>query len=104
MSFCGAVSVHSPTLDSVQQLNVITSNYDASEGWAGGSILNSVTRRGTNGLHGSLFEFNSNDWGRARDYFNPKGFPQARYNSNLLGGTIGGPIVKDKLFFFGSWE
>jgi len=98
------VAIHIPTLDSVQQMNVITSNYDASNGRAGGTILNSVTRRGTNALHGSLFEFNSNSATRARDYFNPKGFSQSRYNSNLLGGSIGGPIVKDKVFFFGSWE
>jgi len=98
------ISVHIPTLDSVQQMNVITSNYDASQGRAGGTILNVVTRRGTNGLHGSLFEFNANSFFRARDYFNPVGFPQDRYNSNLLGGTIGGPIVRDHVFFFGSWE
>jgi Carboxypeptidase regulatory-like domain len=92
------VSVHIPSLDSVQQMNVITSNYDASQGRAGGTILNYVTKRGTNGLHGSLFEFNADAWERARDYFNPKGFPQARCNSNLLGGTVGGPIVKDHIF------
>jgi hypothetical protein len=83
---------------------VVTSNYDASQGRAGGTILNYVSQRGTNGLHGSLFEFNANSWARARDYFNPRGFPQARYNSNMLGGTIGGPIVRDHIFFFGSWE
>jgi hypothetical protein len=98
------ISVHIPTLDSVQQMNVTTSNYDASQGRAGGAIVNVVTKRGTNGLHGSLFEFNGNSWSRARNYFNPKGFPQDRYNSNMLGGTIGGPIVKDHVFFFGSWE
>lgn len=98
------VSVHVPTLDSVQQLNVVTGNYDASQGRAGGTILNSVMERGTNGLHGSLFEFNANSWERARNYFNPRGFPQNRYNSNMLGGSIGGPIVRDHIFFFGSWE
>ncbi|HEY3841006.1 MAG TPA: TonB-dependent receptor [Bryobacteraceae bacterium] len=98
------VSVHSPTLDSVQQMNVITGNYDASQGRAGGTILNYITRRGTNGLHGSVFEFNANSWERARDYFNPVGFPQARYNQNEFGATLGGPIVRDHMFFFLSWE
>ena len=98
------VSVHTPTLDNVEQMNVVTSNYDASQGRAAGTILNYVTQRGTNGIHGSIFEFNANSWERARDYFNPVGFPQGRYNSNLLGGTIGGPIVKAHIFFFGSWE
>ena len=70
------VSVHVPTLDSVQHMNVITSNYEASQGRAGGTILNSVTRRGTNGIHGSIFEFNANAGERARDYFDPKGFSQ----------------------------
>ena len=69
------VSVHVPTIDSVQQMNVVTSNYDAAQGRAGGTILNYVTRRGTNGIHGSVFEFNANSWERARDYFNPTGFP-----------------------------
>jgi hypothetical protein len=98
------VSVHTPTLDSVQQMNVVTGNYDASQGRAGGTILNYISRRGTNGLHGSVFEFNANSWERARDYFNPAGFPQARYNQNEFGATLGGPIVKDHVFFFLSWE
>jgi hypothetical protein len=97
-------SIHVPTLDSVQQMNIATSNYDAAQGFTGGSVLNYITRRGTNGFHGSAFEFNANSWDRARDYFDPKGFAQDRYNSNLLGGTVGGPIVKDHMFFFLSWE
>lgn len=98
------VAVHIPTLDSVQQMNVVTGNYDASQGRAGGSILNYITNRGTNGFHGSLFEFNDNSWMSARNYFNPIGFPQDRYNSNRLGATVGGPIQKDHVFFFLSWE
>lgn len=98
------VAIHVPTLDSVQQMNVVTNNYDASQGRAGGTILNYITNRGTNGIHGSIFEFNANSWEQARDYFNPVGFPQDRYNSNKLGATIGGPIVKDHIFFFASWE
>ncbi len=98
------VAVHNPTLDSVQQMNVITGDYDAAQGRAGGAILNYVTNRGTNGLHGSLFEFNDNAWFNARNYFNPVGFPQDRYNSNLMGGSVGGRIVRDHIFFFGSWE
>ncbi len=98
------IAVHNPTLDSVQQVNVITGDYDASQGRAGGTILNYVTNRGTNGLHGSLFAFNDNAWFNARNYFNPIGFPQDRYNSNLFGGSVGGRIVRDHIFFFGSWE
>jgi hypothetical protein len=98
------IAVHNPTQDSVQQVNVITGDYDASQGRAGGTILNMITARGTNGLHGSLFAFNDNAFFNARNYFNPVGFHQDKYNSNLFGGTVGGPIKRDHIFFFGSWE
>ncbi len=96
--------VHTPTLESVEQFNVSTSNYDASQGRAAGSITNAISRTGANGLHGSLFAFNDNSWAAARDYFNPVGTPQSGANLNQFGASLGGPIIKDKTFFFGSWE
>jgi hypothetical protein len=98
------IAVHNPTLDSVEQVNVITGDYDAAQGRAGGTILNLITNRGTNGLHGSVFEFNDNAFFNARNYFNPIGVSQDKYNSNMFGASVGGPVKKDHIFFFGSWE
>ena len=98
------IAVHVPTMDSIQQMNVATSNYDASEGRAAGTILQPVTRSGTNALHGSLFEYFANNWTAARNYFDPKGFPQGRFNSNEFGGSVGGALVPNKTFLFLSYE
>ncbi len=98
------VATHIPALESIQQLNLITGDYDASQGRAAGTIVNVITRSGTNQVHGSLFALNSNSaWG-ARDYFNPKGLPQDHYNTNQFGATVGGPIVRNHTFFFVSYE
>jgi hypothetical protein len=99
------------TLDSLQEFRVTTSNYDASAGRSSGAQVNLVTKSGTNNLHGSLYEYHRPSFGVANDWFNK----QAEINSNLpnvpqhilrntFGGTIGGPIVKDRLFFFGAYE
>ena len=92
------------TLESIQQLNLITGDYDASQGRAAGTIVNVVTRSGTNQLHGSAFEFLNNSYWGARDYFNPKGTAQAHSNTNQFGATVGGPIKRDHTFFFLSYE
>lgn len=97
-------AVHMPTLESIQEMNAVTADYDASYGRVGGTFLDMNTRPGTNGLHGSLFEFNDNAWFNARNFFDPKQFGMPRYNFNQFGGSVGGPIVKDKTFFFGSYE
>ena len=97
-------TAHLAPLEAIEQVNLITSNYDASQGRAAGSIVNLVTRSGTNSFHGSLFEFNSNSAFNARNYFDAKPFAQSSYNFNQYGGTIGGPIVKDHTFFFLSYE
>jgi len=91
-------------VDASQQVNLLTGNFDAQHGRAGGSILDPSTRRGSNGLHGSLFEFNSNSAFGARNFFNPKGFSQASYNFNQTGISLGGPIQRDRTFFFLDYE
>src|SRR5581483_1607298 len=63
------LAIHTPTMDSTQEMNVVTADYDASIGRTGGSTVNMVSRPGTNGFHGSLFEFNSNAWFNARSFF-----------------------------------
>ncbi len=92
--------VHVPAIGGIQQMNLTTSNYDASQGRAGGSILTPITRAGSNSPHGDLFEYFSNDWLRARNYFDPKGLAQPHYVQNQFGGAIGGAIIPDKTFFF----
>jgi hypothetical protein len=86
------------TIDSV---NVSTDNFDAEQGMAGGAAITLVTKSGTNSLKGSAFEFFNNDSLNARKFFDPSVQPTKK---NIAGGTIGGPISKDKVFFFGSYE
>lgn len=91
-------------LEAVQQLNIRTANYNAEYGFAGGAWTNVVTRPGTNGLHGSLFEFNQNSFFETRNPLNVTGNAEPRFNQNQFGGTFGAPVIKDRLFFFGSYE
>jgi len=65
---------------------------------------NIVTKSGTNNLHGSLFEFFRNNWLDARNFFNPKPDPQTAFRNNQFGVALGGPIVKNKTFWFMSYE
>ena len=96
--------------DAIQEFKVQTSTYDASYGRNPGANVNIVTKSGSNSLHGSLFEFLRNEDLNANSFFynrdNPnsaKGIKQV-LKQNQFGGTIGGPIKKDKLFFFGSYQ
>jgi len=91
--------------DAVQQMDVETNNLTTNKGFAGGAVVTSLTGSGTNGVHGSLFEFNSGDWSRTRDFFNNvAGNPNPRFVHNQFGATVGGPIVRDKTYFFASYE
>ncbi len=87
--------------DAVQEFKILTNNYSAEFGRTSGGIVNQVTKSGTNILHGDLFEFFRNDALNARDYFLPE---RTSFKRNLFGGTLGGPIRKDKTFFFVSYQ
>jgi hypothetical protein len=89
-------------IDAIQEFN-LQSNFAAEYGRNSGSIVNIVTRSGTNHFHGSGFEFFRNSALDARNYFNtdPK---KTVFQNNNFGGSFGGPIVKDKTFFFGAYE
>jgi Carboxypeptidase regulatory-like domain/TonB-dependent Receptor Plug Domain len=93
-----------PSIDSIQEFQVQTNNYAAEYGRNSGSVINLVTKSGTNKFHGSLYEFLRNDIFDARNFFaNPNaGAPELRLNQ--FGGTLGGPILKDRTFFFGNYE
>jgi hypothetical protein len=94
-----------PPVDSIQEVNVVMNSYDAEQGMSGGSAaVNVVTKSGTNQFHGEGYEFNDNQDLRARNYFNPVGYVKPKDILNQFGGNIGGPIRKNKLFFFGDWE
>jgi Carboxypeptidase regulatory-like domain len=92
--------------DVVQEMRLVTNQFAAEYGRAAGSVVNIVTKSGTNGLHGSGFWFNNNEVFNARSNLDKAaGFKDApRRNENQFGGTVGGPIVKDKTFFFGSYQ
>ena len=90
-------------IDAVEQLNVL-SNYEAEYGRNSGAVVNIVTKSGTNKLHGSLLEYLRTDKLGARNYLNQVGQPKAGFHNNQFGGSLGGPIVKDKTFFYVDYE
>ena len=90
-----------PNLDSIAEFRILTNNFDAEYGNYGGGIINVVTKSGDNRLHGSGFEFLRNTALDARNFFSPeRGF----YRQNQFGGTVGGPIQKNRVFFFGDYQ
>jgi hypothetical protein len=101
----GFTSVLRVTLDSVQEFRTTTSNFNADQGRSSGAQVALVTKSGTNELHGSLFEFNRNTLTSANTFFNnAANVPRQALIRNVFGASAGGPIKKDKLFIFGSYE
>ena len=92
-----------PSLDAIEEVRLDTSNYAAEFGRTAGAVINIITKQGTNGFHGSAFEFFRNDIFNTRDYFSTTGRRPA-FKLNEFGGSIGGPIIKDKTFFFADVE
>jgi hypothetical protein len=90
-----------PPVDAISEFRIITLNANAEFGDALGSTTNILTRSGTNNFHGALWDFLRNDAVDARNYFQTQPLP---LRQNQFGATLGGPIVKDKLFFFGYYE
>jgi Carboxypeptidase regulatory-like domain/TonB-dependent Receptor Plug Domain len=94
-----------PNPDTIQEFKVQTGMYDAEYGRDAGANVNLVTKTGSNAFHGNIFEFWRNDVLNANDFFlNENGTPRPELKQNQFGGTIGGPIIKDKLLFFGSYQ
>lgn len=98
------LTVYIPSAEVVQEVNITTSNYNAEYGRAGGAIINVVTRGGTNEFHGSLFEFHRNTAFRARNMFNVAPQPKPNFIRNDFGGTLGGPIIRNRTFFLGGYQ
>lgn len=93
-----------PALEAIQSVNIQSSSYEAELGYAGGAAVNVQIKSGTNDLHGSAFEYHSNQHLKARPYFLSPTRGKDKRILNQFGGTAGGPIVKNKIFFFGSYE
>ena len=90
-------------IDAVAEVNVL-SNFEPEYGRNAGAVVNIVTKSGTNKFHGSAGEYFRNSALDARNYFNPSSQPKAPFHNNQYGASIGGPIVKDKTFFFFDYE
>jgi hypothetical protein len=96
-----AIAIINPNIDSLQELKVTTSNYDAEFGSVAGALMQATTKSGTNQLHGTAFEYVQNDiFNSANPFTQLK--PPIRWNQ--FGGSLGGPIKKDKLFIFGDYQ
>jgi hypothetical protein len=90
-----------PNLDSIAEFRILTSSFDAEYGEFSGGQIHVVTKSGTNAFHGDVFEFLRNTDLDARNYFSPT---RGAFDQNQFGGTIGGPIRKNKLFFFADYQ
>ncbi|MGA8593845.1 MAG: TonB-dependent receptor [Bryobacteraceae bacterium] len=90
-----------PNLDSIAEFRILTNNFDAEYGNYAGGLVNAITKSGTNEFHGDVFDFLRNTDLDARNFFSPT---IGKFIQNQFGGTFGGPILKDKLFFFGDYQ
>jgi hypothetical protein len=100
------VYIINPALESLAEIKITTQSYDAETGQALSGIVAAETRSGTNVWHGSLFDFRRTNWGEASnpDLQNPALAMISPFRINLFGGSLGGPIVKNKLFVFGDYQ
>jgi carboxypeptidase family protein len=98
----GTVGVK-PSLDAIAEVKVQTNMYTAEVGRTAGGVVNIITKSGANDLHGSAFEFNRNDKFDARNYF-ATNVPKPKLDQNQYGGSLGGPIAKNRTFFFADVE
>ena len=101
----GTAYVVKPPVDAIAEIKVLTSSFGAEYGRAGGAVLSATLKSGSNEFHGSAWEFNRNDSLKAAEFFeNARGLKKGRYDSNQFGFTAGGPIMKNKTFFFADYE
>jgi hypothetical protein len=101
----GVAYVVKPPIDAVDEIKVLTSSFSAEYGRAGGAVLNTTLKSGSNKLRGTVWEFNRNDAMNANDFFaNRAGLKKGEYLSNQFGLTGGGPVIPSKTFFFGDYE
>src|ERR1700686_2794266 len=100
----GSVLGGSLGVDAIQEFSVITSNYSAEYGKTSGGVVNAITRSGTNQIHGSAYEFIRNSALDARNFFDDPTQSTPPFKRNQFGGAVGGPIFKNRTFFFADYE
>ena len=93
-----------PTVEDILEFKIQTNLFGAEQGRNSGATVDVVTKSGTNSYHGSVFELLRNNDFDARNFFNAKGTPQPEYHQNQFGGSMGGPIIHNKVFFFADYE
>jgi len=94
-----------PSVDAVQEFKVKTNNFSAEFGHAAGAVINATIKSGTNQLHGTVFEFLRNNDLDANNFFtNAAGLPRAPFHQNQFGGAVGGPIIRNRTFFFADYQ
>jgi outer membrane receptor protein involved in Fe transport len=99
-----AGNVLQTNVDAIQEFKIQTSDYSAEFGRSGGAVINATIKSGTNQFHGTAFDFLRNDDLDARNFFEPAGSPKAPFRQNQFGGTLGGPIRRNKTFFFMDYQ
>src|SRR5581483_5507419 len=90
-----------PPIEGIQEVQIYTGKYNAEYGFSGSAVVNVVTKAGTNEYHGAAFEYLRNEHADARNFFDRQKLP---FKRNQFGGALGGPIRKNKLFFFGDYQ
>jgi hypothetical protein len=98
------VAAYIPALEAIEAVSVVTGSFDADQGLSGGMSANVQMKSGSNTLHGSFFGYHFDNALKARPWVLPAGQNKPKAINNQVGGTLGGPIVRDKLFYFGSYE
>ncbi|MFQ5931048.1 MAG: TonB-dependent receptor domain-containing protein [Nitrospiraceae bacterium] len=100
----GGAEIIRPSVDAIQEFKIQTSNFSAEFGRSAGAVVNVAIKGGNNEFHGSLFEFHRNSALDAKNFFDSPDDPIPPFKQNQFGATAGGPIIKDKTFFFSSYE
>ena len=102
--FNGTYPMYTPALEAIQTVNVVTNSFDAEQGMASAAAINIATKSGSNAIHGSAFEFHSDQHLKAYAWAADRTQPAPKFINNQFGATIGGPIKHNKLFYFLSYE
>ena len=102
--FFQQIQAYTPSIEAIETVSVVTSSFDADQGMAGGAAVNVQVKSGTNDIAGSLFEHMTDYRMKSKNFFLPAGDPKGTGSVHVYGGTIGGPIKRNKVFFFASAE
>jgi hypothetical protein len=98
------IAAYAPSIEAVATVNAVTNAFDAEQGLAAGTVINLTSKSGGNTFHGNAWEYNIISALQARNFFLPTTSTKPKYTMNQFGANYGGPIKKNKAFFFGNWE